>query len=381
MLAALTGSLSAAQQAAPDDGEPAVGQDAPKVVAKAHTQPGRPHENAARPARKSPLIDFALVRFTHSPFPYNGNIPDQNTPFLGKDADGEFHLAPRAGKLRKETYEDTRSLLSMPPDFDPRRPDAKLVLFFHGNLANLTRDVAARQRVPAQLAASHLNAALVAPQMAKDALDSSAGRFWDPGFLDDYLDEAADHLAQRANGRFDAAAIDRLPVIVVAYSGGYLPTAFSLLYAGQGGGHRHRIEGVVLLDALFGESGKFENWILSAHERAYFVSLYSKASSAPNIALADRLRAAGLPAEERLPPHIGPGTLAFAARLGAVHNDFVTRAGSADPLADALRRIARDATGGPAAADNGARANDSPGNDVPGDDGPAAGPYGLLRGR
>ena len=53
------------------------------------------------------------------------------------------------------------------------------------------RDVVGRQAVVDQLEASGLNAVLVAPQFAVDALDSSAGHFWLPGAFAAFMDEAA----------------------------------------------------------------------------------------------------------------------------------------------------------------------------------------------
>ena len=50
-----------------------------------------------------------------------------------------------------------------------------------GNNATLSRDVIARQQIVRQLSDSGLNAVLVAPQLALDAQDSSAGRFWSAG--------------------------------------------------------------------------------------------------------------------------------------------------------------------------------------------------------
>lgn len=277
----------------------------------------------------------ALVEFRNAPFPYSGAIPEQNRPFLEADPDGRlFHLSPRAGKLYEETYADRRSLLSLPARFDPARPGAALVLFLHGNLATLA-DVAGRQRVPQQLLASHFDAALVAPQLAVDALDSSAGRFWEPGFLAIYLEEAAQHLATLAHHRFSAAAIDRLPVVIVAYSGGYLPAAFSLKYAGPGS----RIRGVILLDALFGEDAKFEDWIVRSHTDAFFVSAFSKASAESNERLAAALRTQGITVAEGVPARIAPGTIDFVPALDAVHNDFVTAAWMRDPLAGLFGRI------------------------------------------
>ena len=41
-----------------------------------------------------------------------------------------------------------------------------------------------------------MNAVLVAPQFALDALNSSAGNFWTPGDFARFLDEAASRMAE-----------------------------------------------------------------------------------------------------------------------------------------------------------------------------------------
>ena len=105
------------------------------------------------------------------------------------------HSSVRGGVYwEDETYNDRHSLLFIPAHFDIRRP-AVIVVFFHGNQALLERDVSRRQEVPRQIAESGLNAVLVAPQFASDALDSSAGHFWERGAFRRYLDEAATRLA------------------------------------------------------------------------------------------------------------------------------------------------------------------------------------------
>ena len=88
-----------------------------------------------------------------SPFPYRGDVPDKNRPFLdvrGR-ASGAATLPPRGGTYwEDQTYSDQRVLLHIPKGFDPRRP-ALMVVFFHGNEATLTRDVRNRQAVPRQV--------------------------------------------------------------------------------------------------------------------------------------------------------------------------------------------------------------------------------------
>src|SRR5262249_58216178 len=79
--------------------------------------------------------------------------------------------------------------------FNARRA-AVMIVFFHGNEATLARDVRGRQAVPRQVAESGLNAVLVAPQFAVNALDSSAGRFWEPGAFAQFVREAGERLTQ-----------------------------------------------------------------------------------------------------------------------------------------------------------------------------------------
>ena len=75
-----------------------------------------------------------------------------------------------------------------PENFDVRKPGV-IVVFFHGNGATLERDVRDRQQVPQQIRNSGVNAVLLAPQLAVDAANSSAGKFWQPGGLKRFIDE------------------------------------------------------------------------------------------------------------------------------------------------------------------------------------------------
>ena len=109
-----------------------------------------------------PASKTALVPFEVTPFPYRGEVPDKNRPFLDV-ADGERHghSTVRGGTYwEDQTYSDQRVLLHIPKGFDPRRP-ALMVVFFHGNEATLERDVRNRQAVPRQVTESGLNAVLV----------------------------------------------------------------------------------------------------------------------------------------------------------------------------------------------------------------------------
>ena len=128
-----------------------------------------------------------------------------------------------------------------------------------------------------------------------------------------------------------------MPVIVVAYSGGYMPAAYSLVEGGAGG----RVRGVVLLDALYGEVDKFAHWIEAARGGAFFVSAYSGSTHDENLALRARLQRDGVAVEDGLPQTLGPGAVAFVDSGDVNHDNFVSVAWTSDPLAAVLSRVQR----------------------------------------
>ena len=303
-----------------------------------------PGDRLATPSSQS-AQDGALVyaEFNNSAFPYRGMIPaDADTkerarPFLDVNADGRLgHTSPRGGLLWEDAaYSDRHVLLAAGPDFDPRSAGA-LVVYFHGNQSILARDVVDRQQTVRQLAESGLNGVLVAPQLAVDANDSSAGNFWRPGAFAQFLDEAEDKLAELYPNA-PRGAFRRMPVVIVAYSGGYLPAAYSLAL----GGAENRIRGVVLLDALYGEEDKFAHWIEGARSRAFFVSAYSSSSHDKNVSLRARLQRDGVAVQSGLPDGLRPGVVAFVDSGDVRHEDFVNVAWTSDPLRDILSRVDR----------------------------------------
>ena len=286
-------------------------------------------------------VMVAMPEFQNSAFPYHGAIPasaeGHDRPFMNVDENGRLgHQSPRGGVYWEDaTYNDRHVLLAASPNFDSRGP-GDLVIFFHGNEATLSRDVVDRQQAPRQLVDSGLNGVLIAPQMAVDAMDSSAGRFWKPGALAEFLGEAESKLAALYPGT-SRATFARMPVILVAYSGGYLPAAFALAQGGAG----ERVRGVVLLDALYGEEDKFVDWIEREHSRAFFVSAYSKSSHEENEAVRQRLARAGVDVQNRMPERLGPGVVAFIDAGDVDHNGFVNSAWTSNPLRDVLARVAQ----------------------------------------
>jgi len=282
-----------------------------------------------------PATRNALVPFDASPFPYQGIVPKTGRPFLDVEEGERRGRHARSGVLWEDaTYSDRRVLLSIPRGFDIRRP-ALIVVFFHGNGATLTRDVRNRQQVPRQIVESGLNAVLVAPQFAVDALDSSAGQFWEPRAFRRYLEEAAEHLARLSGDPWGSAKFDALGVVIVAYSGGYFPAAWAMHHGGVG----DRLRGVVMLDALYGEFDTYLRWI-ARRESAFFFSAYSRSVREENAAFQKLLTERNIDFATAMPGKLAPGSVTFVDTGEEVqHNDFVTKAWVDDPLKDVLAKI------------------------------------------
>src|SRR5204862_2259402 len=223
-----------------------------------------------RPTAKQNLT--TLVSMKSSAFPYFGNNPASDAPFLNISKGDRRGHRSYSGRVfwQDETYSDNRVLMHVPEHFDVRKPGV-IVVFFHGNGATLERDVRDRQLVPQQISDSGVNAVLLAPQLAVNAADSSAGKFWQPGGFKRFLDESASHLARLTGDPKSAQAFANMPVVIVGYSGGFLPTAWSL----EVGGATNRVRGVFLLDAVYGELDKFASWI-EKNRTGFFVSSYTR---------------------------------------------------------------------------------------------------------
>ena len=84
-----------------------------------------------------------------------------------------------------------------------------------------------------------------------------------------------------------------MPIVIVGYSGGFLPTAWSL----EVGGISDRVRGVVLLDAVYGEMDKFASWIES-HRSGFFVSSYTRYTARRDRELMSMLRQKGISVSE-----------------------------------------------------------------------------------
>jgi hypothetical protein len=279
-----------------------------------------------------------LVSMKSSAFPYFGSNPRSEAPFLNiSKGDRKGHRS-YGGRVywQDETYNDSRVLVHVPETFDVRKPGV-IVVFFHGNGATLERDVRDRQLVPQQISDSGVNAVLLAPQLAVNAADSSAGKFWQPGGFKRFMDESASHLARLTGDPTSAQAFANMPIVIVGYSGGFLPTAWSLEV---GGVANNRVRGVFLLDAVYGELDKFASWIAN-NRSGFFVSSYTRYTKRRDQELIEMLRDKGITVTENIDGPLRPGSVVFVqTRNGITHRDYVTQAWTEHPVKDVLIKMA-----------------------------------------
>lgn len=288
-----------------------------------------------RPAVREDLT--ALVSMKSSAFPYYGNNPASDAPFLNISKGDRRGHRSYSGRVywQDEAYNDNRVLVHVPEHFDVRKPGV-IVVFFHGNGATLERDVRDRQLVPRQISESGANAVLLAPQMAVDAADSSAGKFWQPGGFKRFMAESAEHLARLYGDPATARTFANMPIVIVGYSGGFLPTAWSL----EVGGISDRVRGVVLLDAVYGELDKFASW-MGSHRNGFFVSSYTHYTARRTRELMSMLKEKGIAVSEDMDGPLRPGRAVFVETgEGITHRNYVTLAWTRNPVQDVLVKMA-----------------------------------------
>ena len=278
-----------------------------------------------------------LVSLRSSAFPYLGNNPSKDEPFLNVSKDGRRGHRGLGGRVfwQDQTYNDSRVLMHVPETFDIAKPGV-IVVFFHGNGATLERDVRDRQRVPRQISDSGVNAVLLAPQLAVDAADLSAGKFWEPGGLKRFVAELSDHLARLYGEPGSSRTFANTPVIIVGYSGGFMPAAWSLEVGGLG----NRVKGVFLLDAVYGELDKFASWIEN-NRAGFFVSAYTRHTQRRDQELMQMLREKSIDVSDDIDRPLRPGSVVFVRTPdGVTHRDYVTSAWTEYPLKEVLLKMA-----------------------------------------
>jgi hypothetical protein len=124
--------------------------------------------------------------------------------------------------------------------------------------------------------------------------------------------------------------------VIVGYSGGFLPTAWSL----EVGGITKRVAGVILLDAVYGELDKFASWIEN-NRHGFFVSSYTRYTKRRDQELMAMLREKGVSYREDMDGPLRPGSVVFVQTPdGVTHRSYVTQAWTSHPLKDVLVKMA-----------------------------------------
>ena len=302
----------------------------PQIASRPQAPLNPARNNTANRDAKTVLVDFETA-----PFPYNGTMPNSEKRFLDRgDAGNRGHTNFRGRVLKEaEVFNDRRALLHVPQGFDANKPGV-IVVFFHGHGANLADDVRDRQEVPAQISASGVNAVMVAPQFAVNAADSSSGKFWEKDGFKRFMDESAKQFAKLNGDPKSARAFAKMPIVIVAYSGGFGPTLSAL----DRGGVNQRIRGIVLLDALYAGTDKFADWI-AANRSAFFVSSYTPHTRGLNVELERSLDDKSIVYGSELKPNRLPGSVTFLPAGDISHRDFVNHAWADSPIKDILERL------------------------------------------
>jgi hypothetical protein len=265
-------------------------------------------------------------------------VPMDNAPFpVRAAADDGDHVRinfRRRVSWEKGAFNDPRVLLHIPKGFDPSKP-AVMVVFYHGHGATLTRDVLERQEVPQQISDAGANAVLVAPQLAYDARSSNPGKLFESGAFARMVREAGDQLTKLYGDPRAGKSFANMPIIIVAYSGGYLSAATSI----ERGGLKGRVRGIVLLDALYGELGGFASWV-NQNRSGFFVSSWTQSTRGRNAELERMLSDRDVTVGRALKmPNLNGKVVFLPGEEGIRHRDFVNHAWADKPIKDVLMRL------------------------------------------
>jgi hypothetical protein len=278
------------------------------------------------------------IRLPPLPQAVTSLVPMDNAPFPVRSAsdDGDHVRINFRSRVswEKGAFNDPRVLLHIPKGFDPNKP-AVMVVFYHGHGATLTRDVLNRQQVAEQISEAGANAVLVAPQLAYDARSSNPGKLWEPGAFARMVREASDQLTKLYGDPRAAKAFANMPIVIVAYSGGYLSAATSI----ERGGLKGRVRGIVLLDALYGELGGFASWV-NQNRSGFFVSSWTQSTRGRNAELERMLADRDVTVGRALKmPNLNGKVVFLPGEDGIRHRDFVNHAWADKPIKDILVRL------------------------------------------
>jgi hypothetical protein len=284
-----TGNQAPAQQSAPGKRQSA---------SKPKQQPPRKTEPIPKPHATSKFQRAFVASLTNAPFPYSGKDADPHFfDFIDPKTGERYRTTRTLERLsEKDHYRDSSVLFYVPKRFNPNRPFV-YVVFLHGNRSDVQQCLK-DYRLDEQIESSGKNAILLLPQLAKNASDSSPGKFSRKNVFRAFMQEAALVLSQTLGKKF-RRPLEQAPIILAAFSGGYKPLACSL----DRGGADSRIKAVLLLDALYEDLYIFGKWVLSHAGGGVFVNIFTEGSACEERTgiLAQFLREHRVPFKEEWP--------------------------------------------------------------------------------
>lgn len=268
-----------------------------------------------------------ITRLANAPFPVGNEVAGF---FTETDSVTGARLRTVAGNTygERDHYDDDRVVLHVPPAFDPARP-WRILLYFHGHRTEALWAACTEQAVAAQLTRSGANAILIAPQLAKRAKESHPGRLALPGHGALLVEEALTVLSETLGMPLESDS----PVLIAAFSGGHRAAANCLTHGGFG----ERIEGSILLDALYGCLTEFDDW-RSARPKAFLIALAGATTRGNTASLRTRLQGDGFEVKSVFPARIASGTTALTD-LETPHAAIPVAGPPRWPIAEILARL------------------------------------------
>jgi len=206
-----------------------------------------------------------------------------NAPYPHESRSGGWKSMGRTFTAAKH-YSDSTVGLFIPDAFRPE-DSVDFVVHFHGHMNHVSQ-VLEQFDLPAQFAASGVNAVLVVPQGPKDSPDSGCGRLeLEPGAFRAMMEEVAGVLY--TEGRSESAKIGR--IVLSAHSGGYRVTSRVL----ESGGLTDQITDVLLFDAAYDLLDGFADWCAGGEGRR-LVSIFTAHLAGENTLLMSMLQKRGV---------------------------------------------------------------------------------------
>ncbi|MBF0609999.1 MAG: hypothetical protein G8345_06315 [Magnetococcales bacterium] len=300
-----------------------------------------PVMNVETLCRKNPSCLVTLIaRLPHAPFPYDGMVADTNQPFFDKmdpENNQRLHTVNDAVSYPESPYyQDNRVLIHLPPSFKPNKP-FDILVFFHGHKTELVRTLIKEQALLQQVNNINRNLVLVAPQMVLNAQDSSPGKLYQSQGFANMLNDVSLVLGKKFGKRL-AARFGKASVILSAFSGGYRAVSFVIDRGFFTKDERNqRLKGVILLDALYGETEKFADWLTDRDRQGFFVNFYGLSSTPLSQNLEQDTEKQGVVWQRSLQGNILPKEI-YALSVDTPHQTIFLSGPPEWPLVDILKR-------------------------------------------